>query len=269
LTVLIGFAAFAFIIDFPDKVLNSNRPFLTKAEVEIIKFRIDKDRQDSEFDPVTLAKVGKHLADWKLWVYALLLMSCTIPSYAFAFFLPVILNQGMGYSIIISQVLSGPPCILSIFMAFTIAWYSDKTHLRAPFIALQAVITIVGLALTGYAIDNNGVRYFGVLIGFAGAAGNVPTCLAYQSNNIRTDSKRSVGSALQIGLGSIGGIIASTVFRQQDAPRYIPGICVSIGFQILILVLITIMSLFFRSENKKQKEEGRVLEGYEGFRYTY
>lgn len=44
-------------------------------------------------------------------------------------------------------------------MAF--AWLSDKTQIRSPYIAIQAVIGIVGLALMAYA-PQNGVRYFGV-----------------------------------------------------------------------------------------------------------
>lgn len=268
MTVIVGCAAFVFIIDFPDKVINTRHQFLTRAEVEIIKFRIDKDRQDSEVDSMTLATVIKHLSDWKLWVYALLFMSTSIPAYVFAFFLSIILKEGMGYSTLMSQLLSTPPVFFAVIVALPISWYADKTRLRAPFIAFLAIVTIVGLALTGHAV-NNGARYFGAFLGIAGAGGNVPGCLAYQSNNIRTNSKRSVGSALQIGFGSIGGIIASMSFRQQDAPRYIPGIWVAIGCQLLTLALIAIMSIFFKSENKKQKEEGKVLEGCEGFRYTY
>lgn len=196
-------------------------------------------------------------------------MSSTTPSYAFAYFLPVILKDGMGYSTLMSQCLSAPPYVFAVIVAFAIAWWADKTRMRGPFIAIQAVVTLVGLVLTGYAVDNNGARYFGAFLGIAGATGNVPACLAYQSNNIRTNSKRSLGSALQIGFGSIGGIIASTVFRQEDAPRYIPGIWVTIGCQFLILVLVGVTTLFFRRENRKQEKEGKVLEGCEGFRYTY
>lgn len=46
-------------------------------------------------------------------------------------------------------------------MAF--AWLSDKTQIRSPYIAIQAIIGIVGLALMAYA-PQNGVRYFGVWI---------------------------------------------------------------------------------------------------------
>jgi MFS family permease len=69
ITVLLGLVAYFTIIDFPDKVLQTrNGNFLTASDVELLKARIDRDRDDSTADEITWAKVGKHLGDWKLWV---------------------------------------------------------------------------------------------------------------------------------------------------------------------------------------------------------
>jgi len=67
------------------------------------------------------------------------------------------------------------------------------------------------------------VKLLGVFLAHAGACPNIPAVLAFAQNNILNTSKRAVTSGFQIGFGAIGGIAASTVFRQQDAPRYIPG----------------------------------------------
>jgi len=42
-------------------------------------------------------------------------------------------------------------------------------------------------------------------------------------NNIVGQTKRAFTSALVIGAGGVGGIVASTVFRAADAPTYRPG----------------------------------------------
>jgi hypothetical protein len=57
---------------------------------------------------------------------------------------------------------------------------SDKTKRRAPFIAFQAMMTIIGIAVTGYA-KQNGPRYFGLFLANAGASGCIPSILAYVS----------------------------------------------------------------------------------------
>lgn len=269
LTILIAVAAFFLIIDFPDKLLQTKHAFLSATEVEIIKHRIERDRADSEDDPLTWAKTGHHLKDWKLWVYAFLFMCSTLPSYAFSYFLPVILRISFGYSVEKAQLLTAPPYVFAVTVAMILAFCADKAKMRGPFIAAQAVMTIIGLLVVLYA-KPTGARYFGVFLGIAGCSGNVPAILAYQSNNIRGQSKRSVGSALQVGFGAIGGILASTVFREQDAPTYLYGFWATMGSQFLILVLLGITSTYFITQNKAQREGRRSepIEGAEGFYYT-
>lgn len=182
--------------------------------------------------------------------------------------MPIILH-GLGYSAGMSQILSAPPYASSVIIALALAWAADKTHLRAPFIIVGCVLVVIGLSMTAYH-TNNAIRYLGIFIGMAGAQSNVPTVLAYQANNIRTNSKRSVGSALQIGFGGIGGIYASTVFRQQDSPKYLNGLWATMGAQFMMMVLLVITTVYFKRKNR-QKTEGTLrepLEGHEGFTYT-
>ena len=90
------------------------------------------------------------------------------------------------------------------------------------------------------------------------------------ANNVTSHSKRSVTTAVVVSCGGVGGIIASTVFRQQDAPHYIPGLWVTMGWQILLIALLGVITLHFRRLNKKLSKgnlEG-PLEGHPGIKYT-
>ena len=175
----------------------------------------------------------------------------------------------MGYSPGIANLLSAPPILFAVVCAFFFAWLGDRCHARAPLIIPQSIICIIGLMMTAYA-KASVVRYFGIFLGNAGCHGNIPAVLAYQSNNIRHQSKRGVGSALQIGFQAIGGIIASTTFRQVDAPHYVPGLWTVAGLQFLLLGLVSITSYCFWSANRKL-ERGTLktpIEGLEGFKFT-
>ncbi|KAH0536650.1 hypothetical protein FGG08_006495 [Glutinoglossum americanum] len=275
ITQVIAMLAWFAIIDFPDKAHKKNN-FISAEDAEFIKRRINDDRGDAVPDMLTLKKLGIHLLDWKLWSFAFMFMSTTMPAYAFAYFVPVIIKdgadmrilQGMGYSAGKANILSAPPVISAVASAFTFAWIGDKYRMRGPIIAIQALIVITGLMITAYH-KNNGVRYFGIFLGYAGCQGNIPAILAYQSNNIRYQSKRAVGSALQIGFGAIGGIIASTTFREKDAPRYINGLWVTAGLQFLILLILSCNTIYFYRQNKKvDTGELTELEGQPGFKYT-
>ncbi|KAH7345872.1 phthalate transporter-like protein [Pyrenochaeta sp. MPI-SDFR-AT-0127] len=271
ITCIAAILAWFVIIDFPDKA--ERKGFLTHGEATFILQRIEDDRGDSVADPLTWTKFFHHLSDWKLWAYATLYMGTTMPVYAFSYFLPVIL-VGMGYTGGHANALSAPPSLVAAIVAFGFAWLGDKKRLRGPLIAIQSLIVVTGLMLVAYA-KNNGVRYFGIFLGVAGAQGNVPAILAYQSNNIRGQSKRAVGSALQIGFSAIGGILASTTFRQKDAPRYTTGLWVSAGLQLWILLTLAVTTSYFWKKNKeadRQTENGEPvepIEGQIGFRYTY
>ncbi len=106
----------------------------------------------------------------------------------------------------------------------------------------------------------------------AGCSASIPGILAYvclylslyinahfhgqSSNNIISHSKRAVTTAITVSFGGIGGVIATTIYRQQDIPRYIPGLLTTISLQVLLLILLGIMTAHFWYENKKVKSKG-------------
>jgi len=270
LTCVVAIAAWFIILDFPDKAEKTG--FLTSAEAKTILSRIEEDRGDSAADPLTWPKFFENLKDLKLWAYGTLFMGSTMPAYAFSYFLPVIL-VGMGYSAGAANALSAPPSFAAMFIAFFFAWVGDKYRVRGPIIVVQCLITLTGLMIVAYS-TNNGARYFGAFLGVAGCQGNIPTILAYQSNNIRGQSKRAVGSALQIGFGAIGGILASTTFKQKEAPLYRTGLWVTAALQLWMIFVLCCTSTYFWKKNKVielQEANGEALderEGQTGFKYT-
>ncbi|KAF1808506.1 MFS general substrate transporter [Eremomyces bilateralis CBS 781.70] len=266
LTQVVAILAWFLIIDFPDKA--ERKGFLSPAEATFIANRIESDRGDSVPDELTWGRFFHHLGDWKLWTFSLMFASVTMPAYAFAYFSPVII-AGMGYSGGEANALAAPPACAAVFTAFGFAWLGDKYRVRAPVIAAQAIITIIGLMIVAYH-TNHGVRYFGIFLGVMGCQGNIPAILAYQSNNIRLQSKRSVGSALQIGFGAIGGILASTTFMEKEAPYYRTGLWITAGLQFFILGALVACSAYFHLKNK-QLDLGTLakpIEGQVGFKYT-
>ncbi|KAJ7091244.1 major facilitator superfamily domain-containing protein [Mycena epipterygia] len=263
LTVLLAILNHLFIADFPQK-----NTFLTAKQTQLILDRVEEDRGDSLPDEITVAKVLHHLSDWTMWAYALMFMSSTMPAYAIAYFITIILNS-MGWDVRASLLLTTPPYVFAAMSCFLFAWMSDRTKKRAPFIALQALMTIIGLAVTGYA-KQNGPRYFGLFLANAGASGCVPSVLAYGSNNVVTHSKRAVSTAVIISAGGVGGIFATTVFREQDFPKYLNGIWSTIGCQFLMLALLATTSWTLARRNRLSRE-GKLdgpLEGQPGFFYT-
>ncbi|CAN9306750.1 unnamed protein product [Alternaria sp. RS040] len=271
ITVLLGFMGFVTIIDFPDKASQpspiTKRPFLTTAEANIILARIQRDRGDAVADKLTWSTISTHLRDWKIWEFAWLYFLNNVVAYSWGYFLPIILRNDMKYSVAMSQILSFPPYVLAAAWMFATAWVADRYRMRGAIIIFNCAWAVLGVCMMAF-LSNARARYAGVFLGVSGANANVPSLLSYMHNNIVGQMKRSVASALLIGGGACGGIAASNIFRQQDAPKYTPAMAVVIATQVLTIVHV-LKNFWVYSRANRQADRGeRILEGQEGFRQT-
>ncbi|OQU95791.1 hypothetical protein CLAIMM_01963 [Cladophialophora immunda] len=195
-TALVAILIFPFLIDFPEK-----------------------DRYDVLPQKFQLKKYLQAGLDIHVWAFSALFMLNSVPVYATANFLPIILNSGMGFDVAVSQCLSSPPYLASGCLLLTFAWLGDRYHLRSPWILIGLALMLTGLPLLAFS-TNTGARYFGVFLTTMGANANIPALLTWQANNIRGQWKRAFCSATLLGGGGVGGIIGTVVFRSQDAPKY-------------------------------------------------
>lgn len=71
----------------------------------------------------------------------------TAIAYAIAYFLPIILRDGMGYSVGAAQCLVAPPYAFTAIVMFITSWFSDKYRLRGPVLVFNSMLSIIGLAI--------------------------------------------------------------------------------------------------------------------------
>lgn len=93
--------------------------------------------------------------------------------------------------------------------------------------------------------------------------------------------KRSIATAMQIGFGNAGGIVASNVFITNQSPRYPVGYGVSLAMLLMCGVMCTVFYFGLKAENRKRDLGGRdyrfaeerdelnnMGDDHPGFRYT-
>jgi hypothetical protein len=90
------------------------------------------------------------------------------------------------------------------------------------------------------------------------------------SNNIVSQTKRAVTTAIIVAFGGVGGVFASLVYRQVDFPTYLPGIYATMACQILMLLLLAITTAYYHTQNNRLRKGiiNKPLEGQVGFVYT-
>ncbi|KAB5590628.1 hypothetical protein CTheo_5938 [Ceratobasidium theobromae] len=248
-TIVAGAIGWLLIVDFPDKAT-----FLTEEERRHVIRRLDRDRGDGEHDPLTTEKVLSHLSDWKIWTLAVAFACSTMPAYSLAYFIPIIL-RGLGFSVALSNILVAPPYVFAVMLALFTSWWSDRIRLRTPFIVAHSLIAIAGFTIVLHA-PTNGVKLFGTFLAVAGTQPQMPFIIGLLQNN---SSKRAVASGVQVAFGAIGGIAASTVYQEKDAPKYVNGLRATIVFHAGIILTVCSVAFAFYQRNKKldREAEGR------------
>ncbi|KAE9374310.1 MFS general substrate transporter [Stipitochalara longipes BDJ] len=263
-SVVLEIFSWFIIVDFP----NSKRiEFLNEKEKSFVIQRLEDDGGEEDKSPVTWATIWKTCQDWQIWSYSFMYMTGAIGGYSFTLFLPIILEDSLGFSQELSFILSTPPIIFAVLVGGFISWLAGETRLRGPFIIVLGIFALVGFCMMGF-LSNATARYVGVFIGEAGVQNFVVTSLAWQANNIRGEAKRAVATAFIVMASGISGIYSSLVFRQQNAPRYIPGVIAVLAPSVVTIILAVLTSLILKRRIKEVDKEKIIIEGSETFRYT-
>lgn len=229
-TVLVGIFAFWGMIGLPE-----DAKFLTEEERKQVLLRLEVDRecQNTHYSPEFVKQGFK---DWKSYLYAVIYLGCVsfghsfmivllawltfaihrissncIPVYALSLFLPSIIAN-MGYKNADAQLLSTPPYILAMCSALLFAYISDKKGVRGPCVLFSEALAIIGYAIL-IATKNAKYSYVGTFLSCAGTYSTVPILVSWASNNTGGDTKKGVRIALMVGIGNLGGICSSFVYR--------------------------------------------------------
>ncbi|KAF2167820.1 hypothetical protein M409DRAFT_65908 [Zasmidium cellare ATCC 36951] len=244
------------IVQFPYvEKKKPSRWFLKPEEIDFVVRRLEQDRSDVDAEPFSFRKYFQAAKDIKVWGFALVFFCTTTVAYPFAFFLPIILHDTLGFGLALSQSLVAPPYVMAVLIMYATAWYSDRYRSRAPAIVFNCAVALTGLLILGFA-SRGSARYFGAFLAAAGASANMTATLAYQANRVRGQWKRAFSSATLSSLGGIGGVCGSLKFRSQDA-----------GHRRHSITCAT-LSLYFWLQNKRADRGEIVINKLPGFRYT-
>ncbi|RCK64812.1 High-affinity nicotinic acid transporter [Candida viswanathii] len=242
---------FFLIADFPEeaKFLKSNEAQFLKSKLEILA------GVPSGFEvKVTWKDVAKCLKDLLIWVPSFIYFGLIIPLYGYAYFAATIINN-MGFSPVATQRLSVFPWVCAFVVTNIAAFISDRMRKRMPFAIILSCVAIVGLAMI-LGAERTAVRYVGCFFTASGLYAAMPIVVCWASLNWSSHSRKMVGTAWQIGIGNMGGLISSFIFLKKDSPRYITGLSVSLA-AVVFAILSTILYFFvcFRMNRIKKTEK--------------
>jgi len=267
-TIFLGIITYFWMVDFPDNAEHSFR-FLSLEEKTLAITRINLDRRDGgKPKPFTISNIAVHFLDLKLYAFCLLFFLLNLVSTALSYFLPIILQSGMGFSANKAIILSSPPYYYAVLPVLLSSYIGDKYRIRASIIIFNASSLIVGFCMLGF-VSQVTVRYIGTFLATGAYVSNWAALNAYQANNVVGQWKRATVAAAISACNGLGGIAGSYIVRQPEAPRYLTAIWVSIGSHILMICIVLTCTIWFWVSNRNAKRGLYFIEGIPDFRYTY
>lgn len=175
-------------------------------------------------------------------------------------FLPLILRR-LGYSKVITNLLTVPPNFLGFLILLCVTFHSDRTRERMWHIVGALLLSLSGLIVLAAVGDSQkAAAYVGCFLLAGGAY--IPSCLvhSWHNNNNVNENSRAATTGLLVGLGNLGGILSAATFRTQYAPRYAPTLIATAASNATCIIFTLWLGMWMRKENKRRDEaQGIVL----------
>ncbi|KAF9893667.1 hypothetical protein FE257_009835 [Aspergillus nanangensis] len=234
-SISLGFALLAIGLlfdspgDSPEKMSGAGRWILSEKEKECAIERIRQDQVSNQITSNRSVWFGLKLAirDYRVWMLALIAL---------------------------------PPSMFSAVVQLIVAWLSDRFCDRSGPIILSMIVMIIGLAVDmGTDTSRSAVRYFASFLYITGsdAVFSIPRAWVATAAS-QTSEERACAAAILEVISALSYIWSPYFFRNEDAPRYRPGMIILIVFAVACGAVTGLMRWLLWRDNRK------ILAKYQG-----
>ncbi|KAK6375710.1 hypothetical protein LTS17_007532 [Exophiala oligosperma] len=240
--------------------------FLNASEQEAMRLRAERTAiYKGEDQTFRWSYFAMAVFDPFVVIAAITLFTHSIAVLGYSIFLPTII-RGFGYTALQANYLTIPVYIFGAVVIGTVAFLSDRFKKRALFLCMLVVPGILGYAIV-VGTANKVAGYIAMFLCAGGMATFSVIFLAWVSNNVSPEYKRSVALPFVLTITNCSGLIGSQLYIARDAPRYVMGNAVSMGCEIVAVFGVAVIFWLLRRRNaqkEKLRAEGATTNGLEG-----
>ncbi|KAL2038962.1 hypothetical protein N7G274_008302 [Stereocaulon virgatum] len=257
ITIFIAFLAYLTLPNFP-----RTTKWLTENERQLAIWRLDEDigeddwidsQQQTFFQGMKLA-----FQDIKMWILMVILFGFVASGTVTNLFPTVV--KTLGYSSVISLLLTVPPYILAVITTFLNAWHADKTGERYFHVTLPLYFAVIAYIIAA-TTTSVGPRYFAMMLMPAGVYTGYVVALGWISNTLpRPPAKRAAALAAINAVSNCSSIYASYMYPESAGPRYIVAMAVNCVMAFMAICMATVLRFHLVSLNKKL-DRGEPVKG--------
>ena len=235
--------------------------FLTPEEKQLAFYRMQVDSSSvvgEKFSIKEAAKIFKHPTSWIILGIEICL---GVPLQSVSLFLPVIIKR-LGYSTVKTNLYTVAPNVSGAVMLLILAFSSDLTRIRFPFIAAGFAFTMIGFIIyaTVDITTELNVAYFACFMMTWGTSAPSVILDVWYNNNIANENRRVMLTSVGVPVANLMGVVSSNIFRKQDAPKYLPALATTAAFGGMGLLLTLILGAWMIIDNKRRDvKHGRTV----------
>jgi len=233
--------------------------FLTLEEKEVAYRRMALDSSSVVNEKLNIRESLTIFKQPTSWVILGIQVCLGVPLQSVTLFLPQIISR-LGYDRVKTNLYTVAPNVSGAVMLLILAFASDYTRLRFPFVALGFLFTFVGMVIYA-AIDVEHqlrVAYFASFMMTWGTSAPSVLLDVLYNNNIAHEGKRVVLTSVGVPMANMMGVVSSNIFRNQDAPKYIPALATTAAFGGMGLVLTLLYGSYMIVDNKRRDRKQGV-----------
>ncbi|KAF7854744.1 hypothetical protein EAF04_010312 [Stromatinia cepivora] len=240
----------------------STAKFLTEQERNLAYHRIQVDSSSIVNEEFHLHDSLAIFKQPTTYAFLAIEICLGVPLQSVNLFLPQIVAR-LGYSTIKTNLYTVAPNISGAVMLLILAFSSDYTRRRGPFIALGFLFTFIGFIIY-VSIDVTNqlhVAYFATFMMCWGTAAPSVLLSTWYNNNIPHEGRRVVMSSVGVPLSNLMGLVSSNIFLNKDAPKYIPALATTAAFGGMGVLLSSCLAIYMMIDNKRRDQKlGRKLD---------
>ncbi|KAJ5179304.1 hypothetical protein N7492_002514 [Penicillium capsulatum] len=183
-----------------------------------------------------------------------------VPIQGVALFMPQIVGA-LGYPTVKTNLYTVAPNVTGAVMLLILAFASDATRLRSPFIVLGFLLTFAGFIIFASINDVQAeikVAYFATFMMTWGTSAPSVMLSTWYNNNIAHEGRRVLLTSIGVPLANLMGLVSSNVFREQDAPKYTPALITVSAFGAAGACLAGLLGLYMFLDNKRRDRRDGV-----------
>ncbi|RCI16799.1 hypothetical protein L249_2539 [Ophiocordyceps polyrhachis-furcata BCC 54312] len=258
-SVLLAIVAFFLL---PRKVVEAR--FLNEEERALAsrRIRLDSSADDDETRrrrPLSDA-LRVFLAHPSALAFLAIEICLGMPLQAVALFLPQII-QRLGYPTVQTNLLTVAPNASGAVVLLVLAFASDASRLRFPFIVLAFALTLTGFVVYAAIDDVEAslrLAYAATFIMCWGTSTPSVLLSTWYNNNIADEGRRLALTSVGVPLANLMGLVASHIFKERDAPKYTPALVTVACFGASGGLITAGLGLYMMIDNRRRNKRAGV-----------